>query len=255
VYIINPTGKSDSRVWGRPQAGAQMIRRYLPLLLLAAIPAAQAQSRSMNQGPHRMEIMLERFDLGTWHVIDPGLVLASGDRVRFRFRTNFDGYLYVTNQSSSGNLRAVVPPPGDRAGESHHQQQGIPGAGYLGGFPRRRPRRFMRWCTGWSLPRVLSEAPPRIEPVAARLQNHHAAGADSALRRCHPEISGRLHRSFGGPPRWSPRGCRIASKPGGCRGARPLAIYCSCVKNDKAVISSPVPLTGPVIYEYRLAHR
>ena len=26
-------------------------------------------------------------------------------------------------------------------------------------------------------------------------------------------------------------------------------------QNDKAVISSPVPLSGPVIYEFRLAHR
>ena len=26
-------------------------------------------------------------------------------------------------------------------------------------------------------------------------------------------------------------------------------------QNDKAVISSPAPLTGPVIYEFRLAHK
>ena len=63
----------------------------------------------MAQGAHRMEILLERLDGDTWHTIDPGLVLAQGDRVRFRFRTNFDGYLYVMNQSTSGKYEQLFP--------------------------------------------------------------------------------------------------------------------------------------------------
>ncbi len=56
----------------------------LPVLLVA--PAAQPQTKSMSQGAHRMELMLERFDGSTWKAIDPALVLAHGDRVRFRSR-------------------------------------------------------------------------------------------------------------------------------------------------------------------------
>ena len=56
-----------------------------------------------------MEIMLDRFDGGSWHSIDPGLVLEQADRVRFRFRTNFDGYLYVMNQSTSGKYEQLFP--------------------------------------------------------------------------------------------------------------------------------------------------
>ncbi len=75
--------------------------------LLAAL--AFAQSRTMTEGAHRMEIMLERLDGADWHSVDPALVLAQGDHVRFRFRTNFDGYLYVMNQSTSGKYEQLFP--------------------------------------------------------------------------------------------------------------------------------------------------
>jgi hypothetical protein len=85
-----------------------------PILLacvpvLALLPLAWSQSHSMAQGAHRMELMLERLDGATWKTIDPALVLAQGDHVRFRFRTNFDGYLYVTNQSTSGKYEQLFP--------------------------------------------------------------------------------------------------------------------------------------------------
>src|SRR5208283_2520891 len=77
--------------------------------MLALLPGAWSQARNMAQGAHRMELMLERLDGAAWKTIDPALVLAQGDRVRFRFRTNFDGYLYVTNQSTSGKYEQLFP--------------------------------------------------------------------------------------------------------------------------------------------------
>ena len=56
-----------------------------------------------------MEIMLERREGAAWRAVDPGLVFAQDDRVRFRFRTNFDGYLYVMNQSTSGKYEQLFP--------------------------------------------------------------------------------------------------------------------------------------------------
>src|ERR1035438_10237334 len=84
-----------------------MIRLASALCLAAALAAPQ--SRTMTEGAHRMELVLERLDRDTWRVIDPGLVLAQGDRVRFKFRTNFDGYLYVMNQSTSGTYEQLFP--------------------------------------------------------------------------------------------------------------------------------------------------
>src|ERR1700694_2483817 len=72
-----------------------------------AIPIG-AQS-NLQQGPYRMEIVLERRDGSAWHAVDPGLVLEQNDRVRFRFHTNFDGYLYVMNQSTSGAYSLLFP--------------------------------------------------------------------------------------------------------------------------------------------------
>ena len=69
--------------------------RLFALIALSAV--AFSQSRTMTQGAHRMEIKLERLDGDSWKSVDPSLVLSQGDRIRFRFKTNFDGYLYVMN--------------------------------------------------------------------------------------------------------------------------------------------------------------
>ena len=128
-----------------------MIARFAVAAAFAA--GAFAQSHTMTQGAHRMEIMLERLDGEKWRTIDPGLVLASGDRVRFRFRTNFDGYLYVTNSahraSTSSYSRGRRP---DRTTGSRPPRNTR--------FPpplrrSRSPARLdSRRCTGWSARRA-----------------------------------------------------------------------------------------------------
>src|SRR5215468_12658200 len=80
-----------------------MIRLVTALALAAALASAQSAQR--------MEITLERLEGTTWRAVDPGLVLAQGDRVRFRYRTNFDGYLYVTDLGTSGNYDQIFPAP------------------------------------------------------------------------------------------------------------------------------------------------
>ena len=85
-----------------------MIVRAAAVVMLL-LPGMAAQSRTVTHGAHRMEIQLERLDGSAWTTIDPGLVLQQGDRVRFRFRTNFDGFLYVMNQSTSGKYEQLFP--------------------------------------------------------------------------------------------------------------------------------------------------
>src|ERR1035437_6325721 len=84
---------------------------------LAAPVCAQAPPQTRTQ-PYRvepstthqrMQIILERREGDTWHAVDPGLVLAQDDHVRFRFTTNFAGYLYVMNQSTSGQYETLFP--------------------------------------------------------------------------------------------------------------------------------------------------
>ena len=61
------------------------------------------------QGPHRLEILLERREGSSWKVVDPGLVLDRDDRVRFRAKANFSGWLYVMNRSTSGKYTLLFP--------------------------------------------------------------------------------------------------------------------------------------------------
>lgn len=56
-----------------------------------------------------MEITLERKDGKAWKAVDPALILASGDVVRFRFKPSFDGYLYVTDYGTSGKYTLLFP--------------------------------------------------------------------------------------------------------------------------------------------------
>src|SRR5574340_1382650 len=79
----------------------------LAWLYLALVMADQA--KTLTQGPHRMEIVVERRDGNAWRAVDPSLVFDQGDRLRFRFHSNFDGYLYVLNHSTSGKYEQLFP--------------------------------------------------------------------------------------------------------------------------------------------------
>src|SRR5574338_1407641 len=74
------------------------------LAAVAALPVAAAAD-----SPRRIEVVLEKWSGQSWKAIDPGHVLNQGDRVRFRFTADFDGYLYVTNLGTSGRYELLFP--------------------------------------------------------------------------------------------------------------------------------------------------
>src|SRR5882762_6568068 len=108
----------------RCNAGGRRISACALGVMLAVTPLTIplcAQSTSQ-QGPYRMEIVLERRDGNVWRAVDPGLVLDQNDRVRFRFQTNFSGHLYVMNQSTSGTYSLLFPR--DETGRDNQVQAG-----------------------------------------------------------------------------------------------------------------------------------
>jgi hypothetical protein len=76
---------------------------------LGVAAASSAAAASPDPPRARIEIKLERKSGTNWAAIDPSLVLNSGDVVRFRFKSNFDGYLYVTNLGTSGQYSLLFP--------------------------------------------------------------------------------------------------------------------------------------------------
>jgi hypothetical protein len=226
-----------------------MIRLAAALALAAAL--GSTQTRTLTQGAHRMELVLERLDRDTWRAIDPGLVLAQGDRVRFKFRTNFDGYLYVMNQSTSGTYEQLFPR--DETGRDNRisasREYQVPATSAAFRIAGPAGYETVYWLVA---PARLTDSVPRSQPPPAA-----KAAPPTLIPRCDDTIlksrGDCVDPSAG--PKLVPRGEALPQNltgPGIGREQRDLLFL---RQNNTAVISSPVPLAGPVIYEYRLAHR
>ena len=249
VYVVNPTGSADSAwlpifTWCINDRCAR-IRRGSPSSR-GACPIAHHDAGRAPHGDHAGAA--GRHD---WHSIDPALVLAQGDRVRFRFRTNFDGYLYVMNQSTSGKYEQLFPR--DETGQDNRiaANQGLSGAGHFRRVPHRRARRPRNGLlAGEPGAADRCAAAPRAPPPRS---NGEAAHPDAALRRCRAAGARRLRRPFRRARSWcrATSSCRKISRRRPSRQRDLLFMR----QQDTAVISSTAPLTGPVIYEFRLAHR
>ncbi|MBS1858301.1 MAG: DUF4384 domain-containing protein [Acidobacteria bacterium] len=226
--------------------------RAAAALALAAAAIAGAQSRTMGEGSHRMELILERLDGNTWHVIDPGLVLNQGDRVRFKFRTNFDGYLYVMNQSTSGKYEQLFPreDTGQQNRIAASQEYAVPAtetAFRIAGPPGYE---IVYWLV---TPSRLADGVPRTTPPAPSTAPRPAP---TLIPRCDDTVlkaRGECVDSSAGP-KLIPRGQQIPPHLTDPYGKGPSDLMFLRQK-DTSVISSPEPLNGPVMYEFRLAHR
>jgi hypothetical protein len=215
---------------------------------LAVVAALQGQA--MAQGPQRIEIALERLDGSNWTAIDPALVLAQGDRVRFRFHSNFDGYLYVMNQSTSGKYEQLFPR--EETGQENRIAAGMDykvtatsAAFRIAGPPGHE---VVYWIV---TPARLTDAAPRFGPPPSTTP----AKPIQLMPRCDESVlraRGDCIDSSAGP-KLVPRGADV---PGNIAQAaqKPQGVIVLRQK-ETAVISSPEPLTGPVVYEFRLAHR
>jgi hypothetical protein len=198
-------------------------------IALAFASLAFAQTRTMSQGAHRMEITLERLEGSTWHAVDPGLVLADGDRVRFKYRTNFDGYLYVTDLGTSGKSSTLFP--NADTGQDNHVTAS---------------KDYQIPATDGAVFRVAG--PPGYD-VVTFVVNPHKGGFTGALPRPEPGLIPRCDDSL-----LRARGDCIDSsagpKPG--YGSRDLVFM---REGRQTVVSSPTPLTAPVVYHFLLAHK
>jgi hypothetical protein len=210
-----------------------MIRAAAALALAAEL--AFPQSRTMKQGAYRMEITLERMEGDAWRVVDPGLVLAQGDRVRFRYRTNFDGYLYVTNLGTSGKYDQLFP-HADTGQDNRvlaakeYQVPAMASTAFRIAGPAGHD--VVYWMVS---PTKLTDTVPHPLPPAA------PTAKPGLIPRCDDSIL-------------RARGDCVDSSAGAkpAEGARDLVFM---REGQQTVVSSPAGLTGPVVYQFRLAHK
>lgn len=212
---------------------------------------ASAQTRTMTEGSHRMEITLERLDGETWRSVDPALVLAKGDRVRFRFRTNFDGYLYVMNQSTSGLYEQLFPreETGQENRISSNKEYQVPATSTVFRIAGPPGYETVYWLV---TPARLTDAPPRLSVPP----QSSPAKAPTLIPRCDDAVlrarGDCIDHSAG--LKLTPRGAdlpqNLASQADSAQ--RDLLFL---QQKDTAVIATSAPLTGPLIYQFRLAHK
>ncbi|MEO8128163.1 MAG: DUF4384 domain-containing protein [Bryobacteraceae bacterium] len=201
----------------------------LAFVFLLAVSGGFAQNAS------RMEITLERRDGSAWKSVDPGMVLAANDRVRFRFKSNFKGYLYVINHSTSGTSTLLFPRQ-----DTGSVNQIDAGKEYVvpatqGAFRVEGPEGYD--VISWMVSPVMLAAPSlpeRSEPPAPV----------EMKPRCDDTIfkaRGDCVDTAAGP-----------KSPADSKASRELVFM---RQKNSSVIASPIPLQGPVVYEFRLAHR
>jgi len=73
--------------------------------------------------------LLQRLDTDKEEEVGPDTTFHSGDRVRFAFESNIDGYLYVIQQGSTGRWTVLFPSPKTNGGLNairRFQEQVVP---------------------------------------------------------------------------------------------------------------------------------
>jgi hypothetical protein len=205
----------------------------------------------MTEGAHRMEVVLERLNGSDWRPVDPALVLAQGDRVRFKFRTNFDGFLYVMNQSTSGKYEQLFPrvETGEENRVTANQQYQVPATSTAFRIAGPAGYEVVYWLV---TPAKLTDGAPRatapppdkmVKPLTL------VPRCDDAILRARGDCV-----DHGAGLKLVPRGEDLPQNLVGAGDTTPRDLL-FMQKKETAVIASTAPLTGPVIYEFRLAHR
>ena len=127
------------------------------MLLLAASLTMLAQQR--------LEITIEKREAGAWKVMDPGHVFSDGDQLRFRFKSNQSGFLYVVNEGTSGEQSTLFP--SEQAGSNNRIEAGqeyiIPSTS--GAFRVTGPKGYD--TVYWVLSPVRIGEPAKYRPVPA----------------------------------------------------------------------------------------
>lgn len=223
------------------------------VLATACAVIAPAQPGPERRAPQRMEIQVELRDGGAWRAVDPSHVFSQGDRVRFRFRSNFTGYLYVMNQGTSGDYTKLFPR--EDTGTANRVESGreylVPateGAFRVTGPPGHD---VIYWMI---TPLQMGQPAPQYRPLPPPPKSPPPPA--NLIPRCDDAVfqaRGECVDNTAGPKPAGPAGqlpSNLAATPN--LSSRELLFI---REHKRAVVSSPEPLTGPVIYEFRLAHR
>jgi hypothetical protein len=207
-----------------------------------------------------MEIVLEKKSGDKVQTMDAGHVFQTGDILRFRLRPAFDGFLYVTDLGSSGKSSLLFP--SQETGSDNrieHAHEYIVPATPDGWFEVSGPPGYE------TLYFVMSPVPLAGSGVPGAVPNpNQGIPQGTPPPTMHPRCNDEIFKSRGecvdgmaGPRRVEPNATLpptvrdlFGSTPPGS-GARDLDF---AKKSSASVVTSASPISGPVVYEFLLAH-
>jgi Domain of unknown function (DUF4384) len=205
----------------------------------------------------RLQVVVEQRVGKVIRQMNPQHVYAAGDFVRFRFRSSFDGYLYVMDQSTSGKYVTLFPDPSTRTSNRTTRDKDYLVPASAGSWFRvDNPPGYETIFFLISPTSLDRESAEGLTPEAPKLTPAPINPPPELLPRCNDAIfqaRGDCVDVLAGPrsvpqvdpiPRGLPETPAITS--------RDLTII---NKPTSSVIASAGNDQAPIIYEFRLAHR
>ncbi len=196
--------------------------------------------------PQRISVMVQREEPAGWRDVNPATVFEPGDRLRFHISSTSSGYLYVMNQGTSGTYELLFPRTDTGSDNRIEAAKDYTVPATQGWFKVSGPpgQDVIYWLIG-------------PQELARQYRPLPAPSAPSSMRpRCDDTIfqaRGECIDTSAGVKPVKP-GEKLPSNLEGAAGATPRELLFMQEKGG-AVLSSAEPLTGPVVYELRLAHR
>jgi Domain of unknown function (DUF4384) len=198
----------------------------------------------------RIKIVVERQDASGWKAVDSALVFDLGDKLRFHVTSTFAGFLYVMNHGTSGAYELLFPRSDTGADNSIEAGKDYVVPAAQGWFKVTGPagHDIVYWVISpLKLGNELRPLPP--PPPNASLPLSFRPRCDDAIFKSRGDC---VDTSAGVKPLKEgeavPKNLDSIAQP----TPRELLFI---QEKGATVVSSPAPLTGPVVYELRLAHR
>src|SRR5580658_6617704 len=198
----------------------------------------------------RIKLTVDRQEASGWKLVDSALVFAAGDKLRFRVSSTSAGYLYVMNHGTSGAYDLLFPRSDTGADNSIDASKEYIVPALQGWFKVTGPpgQDIVYWVVSpvklGNEVRALPPPPPnRSLPLSFRPR------CDDAIFKSRGDC---VDTSAGVKP--LKEGEAVPKNLDGIAAPTPRELLFIQEKGG-TVVSSPAPLTGPIVYELRLAHR
>ena len=229
-----------------------MPRQLLWIAAILLIAAPQGAHAADNAPTSLISIVLEKKSGDAAQTVDPGHVFDGGDVVRFRLQPSVDAYLYVLDLNTSGKYDVLFPraETGSDNRIEHGREYLLP-ATQDGWFEVAGPAGYekiyfvmspLALTTG-----QLQSAPKNMTP--------QGTAPPSMRPRCNDGIfkaRGECVDSTAGPKQVAPSEKLPRALNEAANGASRDLKFTK--KSSASVVTSDAPLSGPVVYEFLLAH-